>query len=82
MPHSAAFDLTLDHCSEYLGTVQCKGGGWVGVGVGVGLGEWVGRVLSDSLTVLAGIRYHLTLVLLNPDIPCLCKQCRSGIVGF
>ena len=24
----------------------------------------------------------LTLVLLNPDIPCLCKQCRSRSVGF
>ena len=25
---------------------------------------------------------RLTLVLLNPDIPCLCKQCRSRSVGF
>ena len=24
----------------------------------------------------------LTLVLLNPDMPCLCKQCRSTSVGF
>ena len=24
----------------------------------------------------------LTLVLLNPDIPCLCQQCRSRSVGF
>ena len=24
----------------------------------------------------------LTLVLLNPDIPCLCKQCRTRSVGF
>ena len=24
----------------------------------------------------------LTLVLLNPDVPCLCKQCRSRSVGF
>ena len=24
----------------------------------------------------------LTLVLLSPDIPCLCKQCRSRSVGF
>ena len=24
----------------------------------------------------------LTLVLLDPDIPCLCKQCRSRSVGF
>ena len=26
--------------------------------------------------------YFLTLVLLSPDIPCLCKQCRSRSVGF
>ena len=26
--------------------------------------------------------YHLTLVLLNPDILCLCKQCRSRSAGF
>ena len=24
----------------------------------------------------------LTLVLLSPDIPCFCKQCRSRLVGF
>ena len=24
----------------------------------------------------------LTFVLLNPDMPCLCKQCRSRSVGF
>ena len=24
----------------------------------------------------------LTLVLLNPDIPCICKQCSSRSVGF
>ena len=28
------------------------------------------------------IIYSLTLVLLNPDIPFLCKQCRSRSVGF
>ena len=27
-------------------------------------------------------KYSLTLVVLNPDIPCLCKQCRSRSVGF
>ena len=26
--------------------------------------------------------YILTLVLLNPDIPCVCKQCRCRSVGF
>ena len=36
---------------------------------------------------LALVRSHLldaahTLVLLNPDIHCLCKQCRSRSVGF
>ena len=30
----------------------------------------------------AGIAWLLTLVLLNPDMPCLCKQCRSRSVGF
>ena len=31
----------------------------------------------------SGIHFlDLTLVLLNPDIPCLCKQCRSRSVGF
>ena len=29
-----------------------------------------------------GLTMLLTLVLLNPDIPCLCKQCRSRSVGF
>ena len=29
-----------------------------------------------------GPRGILTLVLLSPDIPCLCKQCRSRSVGF
>ena len=29
-----------------------------------------------------GIRNTITLVLLNPDIPCLSKQCRSRSVGF
>ena len=36
---------------------------------------WSGSKLFDTLIVL-------TLVLLNPDIPCLCKQCRSRSVGF
>ena len=35
----------------------------------------VGNSMSSSLCIL-------TLVLLNPDIPCLCKQCRSRSVGF
>ena len=28
------------------------------------------------------LHLYLTLVLLHPDIPCLCKQCRSRSVGF
>ena len=28
------------------------------------------------------VRSVLTIVLLNPDVPCLCKQCRSRSVGF
>ena len=28
------------------------------------------------------VAWHLTLVLLNQDIPCLSKQCRSRSVGF
>ena len=32
-------------------------------------------------SILSGLSI-LTLVLLNPDIPCLCKQCRSRSVGF
>ena len=30
----------------------------------------------------ASFIYTLTFVLLNPDIPCLCKQCRSRSIGF
>ena len=32
--------------------------------------------------ILSGVDTHLILVLLNPDIPCLCKQCRARSVGF
>ena len=38
--------------------------------------------LRAALAVLNGFFLNLTLVLLNPDIPCLCKQCRSRSVGF
>ena len=43
--------------------------------------------ISQKLTkfcvlVLLIHNISLTLVLLNPDIPCLCKQCRSRSVGF
>ena len=35
-----------------------------------------------SLNFFYYILSNITLVLLNPDIPCLCKQCRSRSVGF
>ena len=41
--------------------------------------------LEHMATAMAAIRIlHtlLTLVLLNPDMSCLCKQCRSRSVGF
>ena len=39
-------------------------------------------VLSVNVKGLS-IPFHvLTLVLLNPDIHCLCNQCRSRSVGF
>ena len=41
----------------------------------------LGRYVSNSKIVYIADSY-LTLVLLNPDIPCLCKQCSSRSVGF
>ena len=39
--------------------------------------------LAMKVTVFCiGDQVLITLVLLNPDIRCLCKQCRSGSVGF
>ena len=38
----------------------------------------VGCFIAQSLSS----KYYLTLVLLNPDIPCPSKQCRSRSVGF
>ena len=34
------------------------------------------------MTIWLSWNLRLTLVLLNPDRPCLCKQCRSRSVGF
>ena len=44
-------------------------------------------VTTIALTVLFYRRAEkwtviLTLVMLNPDVPCLCKECRSRSVGF
>ena len=49
-----------------------------------------GKSNFDRVVSLVSYLFHgrffllnlLTLVLLNPDIPCLCKQCRSRSVGF
>ena len=38
--------------------------------------------LKNPFVLPLGIFLVLTLVLLKPDIPCLCKQCRSRSVGF
>ena len=41
-----------------------------------------GTSVQSTLFVTHLAVFRLTLVLLNPDIPCLCKQCRSRSVGF
>ena len=43
---------------------------------------WI-PVKIPNITALSNISFPtiLTLVLLNPDIPSLCKQCRSRLVG-
>ena len=38
--------------------------------------------LQEALFLTLSSPSFLTLVLLNLDIPCLCKQCRSRSVGF
>ena len=44
------------------------------------LNVWPNSLFLGSRYVV--INESLTLVLLNPDIPCLCKQCRARSVGF
>ena len=43
---------------------------------------WVHILALQFISFLVLSFTLLTLVLLNPDIPCLCKQCRSRSVGF
>ena len=51
---------------------------------------WKGPFCSSRTTwnnflmkfVIAFELYYLTVVLLKPDIPCFCKQCRSRSVGL
>ena len=38
--------------------------------------------LQNSDKIFQVFPFTLTLVLLNPDITCLCKQCRSRSVGY
>ena len=38
--------------------------------------------MNRQMETCMNISPMLTLVLLSPDIPCLCKQCRSRSVGF
>ena len=45
--------------------------------------QWFGLLVRLYLCMTGRNIYRsLTLVLLNHDIPCLCKQCRSRSVGF
>ena len=41
--------------------------------------KWLKVPFYPKYSTICGL---LALVLLNPDKPCLCKQCRSGSVGF
>ena len=55
--------------------------------VTLGLSGWTSSLLSFKTTnpllkLILPLYWLLTLVLLNPDIPCLYKQCRSRSVGF
>ena len=70
--------------SSWQGTFLCPRHQHYGRGVGVwGWAHIVFRWLCIcTLYIRDPMRLRLTLVLLNPDIPCLCKQCRSRSVGF
>ena len=49
------------------------------------VGGHTGDMVDFCLKLLSchpSCQSSLTFVLLNPDIPCLCKQCRSRSVGF
>ena len=56
----------------------------VGIPVGPFSLPWSQKIdiLPTFDDIVGIIRNKLTLVLLNPDIPCLCKQCRSRSFGF
>ena len=65
--------LTLDQ--EILGLILGSGG--------VQLLTHCMAFHCTELSIITSLyQSDLTLVLLNPDIPCLCKQCRSRSVGF
>ena len=44
--------------------------------------EWDSEVSLFLFLLILAMLNKLTLVLLNPVIPCLCKQCSSRSVGF
>ena len=44
--------------------------------------NFVGVKSIQSLSILFYVNYPLTQILLNLDMPCLCKQCRARSVGF
>ena len=44
--------------------------------------KWSAETTAGWVGVGGGEGGGLTLVLLNPDMSCLCKQCRSRSVGF
>ena len=35
------------------------------------------KIIIKIIIIVIIIKINLTLVLLNPDVSCLCKQCRS-----
>ena len=41
-----------------------------------------GKEIIVAVQPIRFFRFSINPVLLNPDIPCLCKQCRSRSVGF
>ena len=57
-----------------------EGWGWGGGGGGAGATATSSEF--DLFYYILCAEMLLTLVLLNPDVPCLCKQCRSRSVGF
>ena len=45
-------------------------------------GQGLSKVYASNQNLFLIFQPSLTLILLNPSMPCLCQQCRSGSVGF